>query len=474
MKRENKKPTEIYCVEELFKYYLFGQGNLLYICNTISPKIVELISEIMNTKLFVIYFDYREYDPEFARTHVKNGLVEYKLNKKYIIYKQTYKYTSKNKDKYMTTMLPEYIDKYCNYTREIKKQGLMCTKITYASYGSKNEMVNEQFGIKISRQSIYLHEKELSPQYIYNKEQEILKQIEKLNIKPSGYYSYDEEYIKINNKIYVRLALIDVHTKMIIYDELIPKNQFNKEYIEKFLKQSTDGIKLETIITDGYRSYPEIIERLGAKHQLCTFHIMQNLMTKLNPYINTKKRLIESLTKANEKKEAKIEELKNEMPLKRGRPKKSDQKAMKNLEKRKKLKREIDKNKDKIREYKAKIKEHFDYKDTIKKIFRAKSLKTAMKYFNRLKDKLEELPPIIKDFIKKLSKKINKALEYLNDKKIPKTNNLVELLFKVTFPGKIKRIYRTYAGAITQIKIDDLKWIENHVLNKTSKNKIIS
>ena len=474
MKRENKKPTEIYCVEELFKYYLFGQGNLLYVCNTISPKIVELISEIMNTKLFVIYFDYREYDPEFARTHVKNGLVEYKLNKKYIIYKQTYKYTSKNKDKYMTTMLPEYIDKYCNYTREIKKQGLMCTKITYASYGSKNEMVNEQFGIKISRQSIYLHEKELSLQYIYNKEQEILKQIEKLNIKPSGYYSYDEEYIKINNKIYVRLALIDVHTKMIINDELIPKNQFNKEYIEKFLKQSTDGIKLKTIITDGYRSYPEIIERLGAKHQLCTFHIMQNLMTKLNPYINTKKRLIESLTKSNEKKEAKIEELKNEMPLKRGRPKKSDKKAMKNLEKRKKLKREIDKNKEKIREYKAKIKEHLDYKDTIKKIFRAKSLKTAMKYFNQLKDKLEELPPIIKDFIKKLSKKINKALEYLNDKKIPKTNNLVELLFKVTFPGKIKRIYRTYAGAITQIKIDDLKWIENHVLNKTSKNKIIS
>ena len=382
MKRENKKPTEIYCVEELFKYYLFGQGNLLYICNTISPKIVELISEIMNTKLFVIYFDYREYDPEFARTHVKNGLVEYKLNKKYIIYKQTYKYTSKNKDKYMTTMLPEYIDKYCNYTREIKKQGLMCTKITYASYGSKNEMVNEQFGIKISRQSIYLHEKELSLQYIYNKEQEILKQIEKLNIKPSGYYSYDEEYIKINNKIYVRLALIDVHTKMIINDELIPKNQFNKEYIEKFLKQSTDGIKLETIITDGYRSYPEIIERLGAKHQLCTFHIMQNLMTKLNPYINTKKRLIESLTKSNEKKEAKIEELKNEMPLKRGRPKKSDKKAMKNLEKRKKLKLEIDKNKEKIREYKAKIKEHLDYKDTINKIFRAKSLKTAMKYFN--------------------------------------------------------------------------------------------
>ena len=374
----------------------------------------------------------------------------------------------------MTTMLPDYIDKYCNYTREIKKQGLMCTKITYSSYESKTEIVNEQFNLNISRQSIYLHEKELSPQYIYNKEQEILKEIEKLNIKPSGYYSYDEEFIKINKKIYVRLALIDVHTIIIINDELIPKEQFNKEYIEKFLKESTEGIKLKTIITDGYRSYPEIIESLDAKHQLCTFHIMQNLMVKLNPYINAKKRLIESLTKSNEKKEAKIEELKSKITLKRGRPKNSDKKVKNNINKRKKLKSEIDENKEKIRKYKAKIKEHIEYKETIKKIFRAKSFKTAMKYYHQLYDKLEELPQIIKDFIKTLSKKINKALEYTKDKKIPKTNNLVELLFKVTFPGKIKRIYRTYAGAITQIKIDDLKWIENHVLNKTSKNKIIS
>ena len=57
----------------------------------------------------------------------------------------------------MTTMLDEYIDKYCNYTWEIKEQGLMCTKITYASYGLKTEIVNEQFDLNISRQSIYLH-----------------------------------------------------------------------------------------------------------------------------------------------------------------------------------------------------------------------------------------------------------------------------------------------------------------------------
>ena len=63
MKTQNKKPTEIYCVEDLFKFYLFAQGNLLYICNTFSPKIIDLFSEIIDAELFVVYFDYREYDP---------------------------------------------------------------------------------------------------------------------------------------------------------------------------------------------------------------------------------------------------------------------------------------------------------------------------------------------------------------------------------------------------------------------------
>ena len=94
-----------------------------------------------------------------------------------------------------------------------------------------------------------------------------------------------------------------------------------------------------------------------------------------------------------------------------------------------------------------------------------------MKYYNQSYDKIEELPATIQDFIKKLSKKQIKYLQYLKDKKIPKTNNLVELLFKVTFTEKIKRIYRTYAGAITQIKLDDLKWIERNVLPKEGENK---
>ena len=53
-----------------------------------------------------------------------------------------------------------------------------------------------------------------------------------------------------------------------------------------------------------------------------------------------------------------------------------------------------------------------------------------MKYFNQLYDKLEELPPIIKNFIKTLSKKINKALEYTKDKKYQKQTILLNYCSK--------------------------------------------
>ena len=54
-------------------------------------------------------------------------------------------------------------------------------------------------------------------------------------------------------------------------------------------------------------------------------------MTKINPYINKKERLIKSLKQSNKNKEAKIKELKNKMPSKRGRSRKSDTSAMKNI-----------------------------------------------------------------------------------------------------------------------------------------------
>ena len=71
-------------------------------------------------------------------------------------------------------------------------------------------------------------------------------------------------------------------------------------------------------------------------------------------------------------------------------------------------------------------------------------------------------------FLKKLLKKIDRAVQFVNDNNIPKTNNLVELFYRVTFPGKIKRIFRTYEGAMNRIRLNNIRWMERNVLGEVT------
>ena len=76
------------------------------------------------------------------------------------------------------------------------------------------------------------------------------------------------------------------------------------------------------------------------------------------------------------------------------------------------------------------------------------------------------MPELIYDFLKKLSKKIDRALAFTTDNLIPNTNNLIELFFKVTFLGRIKRIFRTYEGAMNRIRLDNVRWMERNVIDR--------
>ena len=48
------------------------------------------------------------------------------------------------------------------------------------------------------------------------------------------------------------------------------------------------------MITTNHRSCPEIIDALGAKHQLCQIHMMNNLIQPLNNKIRSLERTDES------------------------------------------------------------------------------------------------------------------------------------------------------------------------------------
>ena len=94
----------------------------------------------------------------------------------------------------------------------------------------------------------------------------------------------------------------------------------------------------------------------------------------------------------------------------------------------------------KLSKYKKDLKEKMNTKKKSRKYLISKTLKVSMNRFNKIWNKKEELPTIIYDFLKNLRKKINRALTFTKEASIPKTNNLIELFYKVTFPGKIKRI----------------------------------
>ena len=429
------KPTNNDLVFELFKFFVDSKNKKIYLNKDINPSLIYLMEEILTDSYQFVYHDEDLlFCPNCGERLSLNGTQKFRLNKKLIIGKQKYICPNKRCQFTIITHPNQYIEKYCNYTKEIKEKAVKYSLIQYSSYQNKAEYINLHYGTKISRQTIYNANNTLIDQLLHQKEQKILKEIKKLNIKSSGIYCYDEEFIKINKNVYVRMTIIDYKTKIIINDQIIPKNQFQQKTIKKFLKESLKGLKINTIITDGYKAYEDIIKDLGANK-------------------NTKK--IKHLENSINKKINKIKELKTKIPNKRGRIKKTDTKTIKIRNQINKIEIEINNEK---------------FEKSL--IFKSKKHKTAIKRFNNIMSQINQLPKIIQIFLKNLEKKIDYTLNHTKNREIPKTNNLIELIYRTTFPGKIKRIFRTLKGAKRQIKSNNIKWMENNVLE--FKKKFIS
>ena len=139
-----------------------------------------------------------------------------------------------------------------------------------------------------------------------------------------------KSFLWIKHQPHARLTIIDPKFKIIIADEIIRREYFTPEYIKQFLKTSLLGLDAHTLVTDGFKSYPEIIKELKLKQQRCTFHVMKNLMDDLNPIHSRLKRKIK---KAKEKKipelKKELEELQAKYKGKKGRISKKDKKKTK-------------------------------------------------------------------------------------------------------------------------------------------------
>jgi IS1 family transposase len=473
MNYHNKPSLIINCDNDVFKFFFDSENNKLYLNEDVSPRFILLMDNFVGEEYEVVYLKSIEKCPVCESKLNKNGTEKFLLNKNREIRKQKYVCSDKKCSEYTTACLEKFIDKYCNYTNDMREFGLNTSLINYSSYEKKSDFIEMITGVKIPRQTIYYHEKTLSEEYLAKKEKEMAQMIKKLGIKPEGVYHYDEQVLWVDTDIKLRMTILDASNNLIINEKVVNGADFDKNTVKNFLNESLKDMKLKAIITDGYQAYPSIIEALGAIHQKCVFHKMQTLMKKVIKTLNKLKRKIKAYTDKIEKNENKINELKSKNTGKKGRISHKDKKRQKYNNRIKKLNKENRILRAQNRENKGKIKELKKYTDNISLMFKSKTKKTAMKRFQKLQDKINELPKEIASFIEKLSKDISNTLNHITNDDIPNTNNKLEGYYKITLPRHLKKIFRTDEGLNIKLRLNRIRWTKRNVLkiNKTSSVK---
>jgi len=247
-----------------------------------------------------------------------------------------------------------------------------------------------------------------SPQSIKNWLTQTI-QTEKQTMKTSysGYYNYDEQYVKINGRWMYRLALFDIKNNILATEKIV--KTLNYQAVKTFLKEIQTNIPIIAITTDSKPYYRNITDKLNVKHQLCIFHFKK----EINTWIKKLKR-------------------KN----------KTDQEEL-----------------NKIQHYKKQIFEIID----------SENHKTAKNLFNKLKQEINNIPQVFRKIItKKFLIHFERYVNYLKHQNISKTTNKIENYFRTTLPKAIKRIYKTIQGLQEYLTLQKEKWDKSHKIIKNN------
>ena len=279
-----------------------------------------------------------------------------------------------------------------------------------------------------------------------------------------------DEYLYENGEKIVRLAIIDAVTNLIINDQVMLQEDFDKEFLEIFLRYSLKGLSKKVLITDGYSAYPGIIEKICINHQLCIFHIIKNKRTPSFKKIRKLEKRIETIKNTIKDNEEKIGELKKYGKGKHGPPRKTDKKWKRNIRKRKKLDSENKRLRKELKQKRKELKEQKDIDERISNIYDVDSQKEANRRFNTIHNQINQFDEDTQKFLKNLDKKFDRTTTYFRNSQIPRTNNKIEGYFKITLPKYLKRTYRTRKGLIRWIRLQKIKWTKRNVITNQAQN----
>ncbi len=283
------------------------------------------------------------------------------------------------------------IDNNKQFLQEVmdKIPGIM--KIGYQSLRKISKYFELFLGIQISHQTIHNWSNQNHEETINNKEFEY-----------SGYYLYDEQFLRLNGIRHYRLTLYDAILNVPVSERIvrrrIPKNT------KKFILDSTENKPFICLTTDLFPMYRNVADEIKVKHQLCTFHLFQTIHHKLKVYCRR--------NKINGKERDYI----------------------------------------------------YENAQELKNCFRQNSKQEAINKFKQYLQNYRAIPVVLKDFIRKhIINHFHRYVEHLDDDKIEKTSNKVENYYRQTNPEIIKKLYKTKNGILTFLDFQMQNWTQKHI-----------
>ena len=446
--------------EECNKTLCEFKDGQLFLSNIVDIKHIDFFKDILPEFSEIVYFEHETPICSHCGCEMApNGSREAKPNKLEGMRKKQYKCSDCGKTLY--TSLEPFISKFCNFSNDICEKGVNYDYIDYLSYGKKKELISLENNVKIGRSTVYYHTSVYGESFLKRQEEITTELLKQKGIEPSGYYHYDEQYPHENGEQLVRLAIIDAINNLPINELLMHKKDFDKTVIESFLESSFEGLPKEAIITDGAPAYPEIIDKIGIKHQLCVFHIIKNHHTKTFRSISKVAKRIRTL-------DNQITSNKTTITLLEGEIKNNNLSKKKKTNKRNKINAFNQKNKQlrsEKREKKKELKELLKTNERVENIYNADAKKGSRRRFNTLNNRRKFLDRNSSSFLESLDKKFDRTVTYYDNPLIPRTNNNIERYFGITLPSFIKRKYRTIEGLTRWLRLQKIRWIRRNVLH---------
>lgn len=309
--------------------------------------------------------------------------------------------------KYSQTEFKGEYENYCNFSNETKKRSIKVREISWYPFRKLKELYKFFCGIEISHETVRKAQIVTNNLYYLNEE-----------IQPSGFYGYDVQWEHLDDGFHYRHLLFDLVNNAPVAELLAPDEELKTTY--DFINKSLKPIERTGIVTDLKPGYDTVMQKLGFKHQHCTYHLRLAVNQRIKKYLKEKDLELRLNTlKENERiSKSKLDELVE----------------------------------NKIKELKSEIN---IYKQLIFELFNQQTYDKALNYMDMLKQEFINFPEILQKFLEKdLFPEYKKYIWFLKKKykgKLTRTDNDSEMYFHATLPKSEKKRFRTEQGIFNQI-----------------------